>query len=78
MNIMGWDPNGAGMGSNDIVSANPDIGMPVPALVSGNPDVACTGQRAGTLYDRRWRRDHYDCLGQGRGGKQCKCQKSHG
>jgi len=71
--IMGWDPNRTATGTDDIVSANPNVPPSIPAVVSGSPDVTFTGWRAGTFYDRRWRPDPNDYLAQSRDRKQCEC-----
>jgi len=75
VNIPVCYPMSARMGWTLIVTWNPDVAAPVPALISADPDKSPFGRRAGAL-DNHWRRsyaNHY--LRKRSGRKQSKSEQ---
>jgi len=48
------DPDGTGMRWTAVGAVNPDVGVAIPAVIAGNPDIA--GTRGWDHLDRTWRR----------------------
>jgi hypothetical protein len=68
------DPDGAGVNGLDPVAGNPDVGVPIPAMVAGDPNPA--RMRAGTpmLDDYGWRADlDVDALRERHAGETEEC-----